>query len=38
VCRQAAGEKSFLSNLEAGLPDGFTFKPKIPIWVKFGGP
>jgi hypothetical protein len=21
-----------------GLPDGFIFKPKIPIWVKFGGP
>jgi hypothetical protein len=22
----------------AGLPDGFVFKPKIPIWVNFGGP
>jgi hypothetical protein len=20
------------------LPDGLFFKPKIPIWVKFGGP
>jgi hypothetical protein len=22
----------------AGLPDGLFFKPKIPIWVNFGGP
>jgi hypothetical protein len=22
----------------AGLPDGFILKPKIPIWVNFGGP
>jgi hypothetical protein len=22
----------------AGLPDGLFFKPKIPIWVHFGGP
>jgi hypothetical protein len=22
----------------AGLPDGFIFKPQIPIWVKLGGP
>jgi hypothetical protein len=23
---------------EAELPDGFIFKPKIPIWVNLGGP
>jgi hypothetical protein len=22
----------------AGLPDGLFFKPKIQIWVNFGGP
>jgi hypothetical protein len=26
------------SDWEAGLPDGFFFEPKIPIWVNFGGP
>jgi hypothetical protein len=25
------------SESEAGLPDGLFFKPKIPIWVNFGG-
>jgi hypothetical protein len=23
---------------ESGLPDGIFFKPKIQIWVNFGGP
>jgi hypothetical protein len=26
------------ADFKAGLPDVFVFKPKIPIWVNFGGP
>jgi hypothetical protein len=30
---------SFSSSFShTGLPDGFFFKPKIPIWENFGGP
>jgi hypothetical protein len=24
--------------LRTGLPDGLFFRPKIPVWVNFGGP
>jgi hypothetical protein len=27
-----------VSFIETGLPDGLFSKPKIPIWVNFGGP
>jgi hypothetical protein len=29
---------SFALGWASGLPDGFFFRPKVPIWVYFGGP
>jgi hypothetical protein len=40
ICRKIVADKWLqqeTKGLPAGLPDVF-FRPKIPIWVNFGGP